>query len=333
MVNSLVFAGTPRFAVPTLERLVEAGFPVRLVVTQPDKPRGRGMELAASPVKQSALKFGLPIIQPDKIKTNEEFRTRLAELAPEAIIVVGYGRIIPQWMIDLPRFGNLNLHASLLPKYRGAAPIQWAIAEGESVTGVTIMRIDAGLDTGDILLQRELAIEDEDTAETLAPRLAALGANLMVEALNSLEAGTIQSTPQDHSQATLAPILTKPDGQIDFHRSATEIRNRLRGFQPWPGAFTTFRGKNLQLWSAKAVPPEVVGAQLQPGELDSEGELVLVGCGHHTALELLEVQVEGKKRMHARDFANGYRPFAGERLGEHSTHADSSGNARGKHSA
>jgi methionyl-tRNA formyltransferase len=333
MVNSLVFAGTPRFAVPTLERLVDAGFPVRLVVTQPDKPRGRGMELAAPPVKQSALKLGLPIVQPDKIKANEEFRAQLAELEPAAIIVVGYGRIIPQWMINLPRFGNLNLHASLLPKYRGAAPIQWAIARGESITGVTIMRIDAGLDTGDILLQRELSIEADDTTATLAPQLAVIGADLMVEALHGIEAGTIQSTPQDHSRATLAPILTKQDGQIDFRRNATEIRNRMRGFQPWPGAFTTFRGKNLHLWSAKVVPPEVVGKQLQPGELDSEGELVIVGGGHHTALELLEVQVEGKKRMPARDFVNGYRPFAGERLGEHSTHADSSSDARGKHSA
>jgi methionyl-tRNA formyltransferase len=324
MVNSLIFAGTPRFAVPTLERLVESGFPVRLVVTQPDKPRGRGMELAASPVKQSALKLGLSVIQPEKIKPNDEFRAQIGALQPDAIIVVGYGRIIPQWMIDLPRFGNLNLHASLLPKYRGAAPIQWAIASGESVTGVTIIRIDAGLDTGGILLQRELAIEPEDTAETVAPRLATVGADLIVEALRGLDAGSISSRPQDHARATLAPILTKRDGQIDFHRTATEIRNRLRGFQPWPGAFTTFRGKNLHVWSAKVVPAEIVSGVLQPGELRSEGELVVLGFGDHTALELLEVQIEGKTRMPARDFVNGYRPFAGERLGEH---------AVGEHSA
>jgi methionyl-tRNA formyltransferase len=319
MVNNLVFAGTPRFAVPTLERLVEAGFSVRLVVTQPDKPRGRGMELAASPVKQSALKLGLPIAQPDKIRTNEEFRVQLAALEPWAIIVVGYGRILPQWMIDLPRFGNLNVHASLLPKYRGAAPIQWAIAEGDHVTGVTIMRIDTGLDTGDILLQRELAIDPDDTSETLAPRLAAMGANLMVEALHGLDAGSVTCTPQNHARASLAPILTKHDGEIDFHRTATEIRNRLRGFQPWPGAFTTFRGKNLHIWSAKAVSPKIMGNDLKPGELRSEGDLVLAGCGEHTALELLEVQIEGKKRTPARDFVNGYRPFAGERLGKHTT--------------
>src|ERR1022692_2047325 len=204
---NLTFCGTPRFAVPTLERLVAAGHSVPLVVTQPDRPRGRGMELVASPVKQAAVRLGIPIAQPATIKTNEEFRVQLVALQPDAIIVVGYGRIIPQWMIDLPRFGNLNLHASLLPKYRGAAPIQWAIASGESVTGVTTMRIDAGLDTGDILLQRELPISDDDTAETLSPPLAAIGAQLMIETLQALDAGRLQPTPQDHSQATLAPIL------------------------------------------------------------------------------------------------------------------------------
>ena len=178
---NLVFCGTPAFAVPTLEKLVEAGFSVPLVVTQPDRPRGRGMELALSPVKQRGLQLGLQISQPDKIRSNEDFRGQLARVAPDAIIVVGYGRIIPQWMIDLPPLGNLNLHASLLPKYRGAAPIQWAIARGESVSGVTTMRIDAGLDTGDILLQEEIPIAPEDTAVTLAPRMAAIGAALMVE--------------------------------------------------------------------------------------------------------------------------------------------------------
>jgi methionyl-tRNA formyltransferase len=170
---NLVFCGTPAFAVPTLQKLAAAGHSVRLVVTQPDRPRGRGMELAPSPVKQCAVELSIPVTQPDKIKNNEEFRVQLGALQPDAIIVVGYGRIIPQWMIDLPRLGNLNLHASLLPKYRGAAPIQWAIARGENTTGVTTMRIDAGLDTGDILLQQEMPIAPNDTAETIAPRLAA----------------------------------------------------------------------------------------------------------------------------------------------------------------
>src|SRR5229473_5636291 len=188
---NLVFCGTPRFAVPTLERLIEAGHSVPLVVTQPDRPRGRGMEVAVSPVKDAAMRLGIAVQQPASIKNNAEFRDQLAAIRPDAIIVVGYGRIIPQWMIDLPRLGNLNLHASLLPNYRGAAPIQWAIARGETVTGVTTMRIDSGLDTGDILQQRELAIAPEDTTPTLAPRLAALGADLMVESLLGLQAGTI----------------------------------------------------------------------------------------------------------------------------------------------
>ena len=306
---NLVFCGTPRFAVPTLERLVSSGFEVRLVVTQPDKPRGRGLELAPSPVKSRALELGLPVVQPDKIKTNEEFRAQLSALHPEAIVVVGYGRIIPQWMIDLPRLGNINLHASLLPKYRGAAPIQWAIAMGETVTGVTTMRIDAGLDTGDILLQKEIPIAAEDTAETRAPRLAASGADLMVETLPGLAAGTVQPRPQEQSRATLAPILKREDGLIDFRRPADEIVNRLRGFQPWPGAFTSFRGKQLHVWAANAA-----AATLAPGEIKVEGERLLAGCGTNTALELLEVQPEGKKRMAARDFVHGYRPKAGERF-------------------
>lgn len=308
---NLVFCGTPRFAVPTLEKLVSSGFEVRLVVTQPDKPRGRGLELAPSPVKSRALELGLPVVQPDKIKNNEEFRTQLAALEPDAIVVVGYGRIIPQWMIDLPRLGNINLHASLLPKYRGAAPIQWAIAMGETVTGVTTMRIDAGLDTGDILQQREIPIAAEDTAETLAPRLAAIGADLMAETLPGLAAGTIQPHTQDHSRATLAPILKREDGLIDFQRPAAEIVNRLRGFQPWPGAFTSFRSRQLHVWAAKPA-----AASLPPGEIRVEGERLLVGCGENTALELLEVQPEGKKRMAARDFVHGYRPKPAEKLGE-----------------
>lgn len=307
----LAFCGTPRFAVPTLDKLVSSGFEVRLVVTQPDKPRGRGLELAPSPVKSRALELGLPVVQPEKIKNNDEFRGRIAGIGAQAIVVVGYGRIIPQWMIDLPPLGNINLHASLLPKYRGAAPIQWAIACGETVTGVTIMRIDAGLDTGDILLQKEMPISPADTAETLAPRLAMIGAELMVEALRSLEAGAIQPRPQNHSQATLAPILQREDGIIDFQRSAAEIINRLRGFQPWPGAFTSFRGKQLRVWAAKPAT-----AALTPGVIEIEDSRMLAGCGHDTALQLLEVQPEGKKRMSAADFMNGYRPRTGEKLGD-----------------
>ena len=307
----LVFCGTPQFAVPILQALIDAGFQVQLVVTQPDRPSGRHLELAPAPVKQLAQKLGLPVAQPEKIKNNLEFRAQLEQIRPDAIVVVGYGRIIPPWMIDLPPLGNINLHASLLPKYRGAAPVQWAIASGETVTGVTTMRIDAGLDTGDILLQVEEPIRPDDTAETLAPRLAALGAPLMVRTLRELEAGTLQARPQDNTRASLAPILSRDDGRIWFGRTAAEIADRLRGFQPWPGAFTAFRGKTLNLWAARPVSE----APLPEGELKVDGERLLAGCGQGTALELLIVQPEGKKRMPARDFVHGYHPRSGEKLG------------------
>ena len=225
-------------------------------------------------------------------------------------MIVGYGRLIPQWMISLPPLGNINLHASLLPKYRGAAPIQWAIACGETVTGVTTMRIDAGLDTGDILLQRELTLTPEDTAETVAPRLAVIGADLMIETLRGLQTGTVHPRPQDDSRSTLAPLLKKEDGLIKFSRPAVEICNRLRGFQPWPGAFTSFRGKNLHVWAAR--PAATV---LPPGDMKVDGDRLLVGCGQGTSVEILELQPEGKKRMSARDFIHGYHPTTGEKLG------------------
>jgi methionyl-tRNA formyltransferase len=316
---NLVFCGTPQFAVPTLEKLVAAGHSLPLVVTQPDRPRGRGMEVAVSPVKDAAIRLGIAVAQPATIKNNAEFRDQLAAMAPDAIIVVGYGRIIPPWMIDLPRFGNLNLHASLLPRYRGAAPLQWAIARGESGTGVTTMRIDAGLDTGDILMQREIPIDLKDTAETLGPKLASIGADLMVETLPGLENGQVHPTPQDHSQATLAPILKKEDGRMDFVRTANDLFNRLRGFQPWPGAFTIFNGKTLQVRRAQPLKHAV---KLKPGEIAVEGTRLFVGCGKNedkdtdTTLELTEIQLEGKRRMSAQEFINGYRPKSGDHLGQ-----------------
>jgi methionyl-tRNA formyltransferase len=307
---NLVFCGTPRFAVPTLDKLVEAAFRVELVVTQPDRPKGRGLELVSSPVKQRALELGLPTVQPESIKKNEAFRAQLAALKPDAIIVVGYGRIIPQWMLDLPSLGNINLHASLLPKYRGAAPIQWAITRGETVTGVTTMKIDAGLDTGDILLQQEIPILPDDTAETLSPKLADIGATLTVETLRRLQAGSVYPRRQDNAQASLAPILKKEDGLIDFSRPAAEILNRMRGFQPWPGAYSKFRGKSLQIWKAVAI-----NRALPSSELKMQSDRLLVGCGQGTAIELLELQLEGKKRTSACDFLRGYRPLPGEKFG------------------
>ena len=308
----LVFCGTPAFAIPTLEALVKGGFSVDLVVTRPDKPKGRGMEMAVSPVKQAAVSLQLPIAQPDTIKNNADFRAQLHALNPEAIVVVGYGRIIPQWMIDLPPLGDINLHSSFLPKYRGAAPVQWAIAGGETITGVTTMRIDAGLDTGDILVQREVPIAADDTAETLSPKLAAMGAELMVETLLGLREKTVQPQKQDDSRASLAPILRKEDGRIDFSRAAAEIYNRMRGFQPWPGAYTSFRGKQLLVCDARVVESAVLQS---PGSLLVEDNRLLAGCAGDTVVELLEVQPEGKKRMAARDFINGYRPQPGEKLG------------------
>ncbi len=308
----LVFCGTPQFAVPSLEKLAGHGFAVQLVVTQPDRPQGRGMVMTAPPVKQAAARLGLAVVQPDKIKKNEEFELQLRALAPEAIIVVGYGRIIPTWMLQLPPLGNINVHASLLPKYRGAAPIQWSIARGETTTGVTTMRIDEGLDTGDILLKREMAIHADDTAETLSPRLAEMGADLLVETLHGLQEGKVSPTPQNHAEATLAPILKKEDGLIDFQWTAREIHNRLRGFQPWPGIYTKFRDKNLKI---VAVASSDLSAQVQPGALQIIDGRLFVRCGSETMLELLQVQPEGKKALSAREFINGYRPANGERLG------------------
>ena len=309
----VVFCGTPQFAVPTLDALVSAGHRVQLVVSQPDRPSGRGQQLSVPAVKQRALELGLSVVQPQSIKNNAEFRAQLEALRPQAIIVVAYGRIIPQWMIDLPPLGNLNAHASLLPKYRGAAPIQWAIASGETVSGVTTMRIDAGLDTGDMLLQAEIPIAPDDTAVTLSPKLAELGAALMVETLQRLEAGKLSPTPQDNAGATLAPILKKEDGRIDFSRSAQEIHNRLRGFQPWPGAFTSFRGKALSINSAMPLKPG--SGLVPPGRIRVFESRLLIGAGGDTSLEVLELQPEGKKKMSAADFINGYKPKSGEILG------------------
>lgn len=309
---NLIYCGTPQFAVAPLAALAAAGHSISLVVTQPDRPKGRGMELAFSPVKQKALELGLPIAQPEKIKNNPEFRVQLEALAPECIVVVGYGRIIPRWMLDLPRHGNINLHASLLPKYRGAAPIQWAIAEGETVTGNTTMLLDAGLDTGAMLMQRTLPILPEDTSLTLAPRLSEMGSALLVETLAGLAAGTLTPAPQDHARATLAPILKREDGRVDFALGAQTICNRRRGFTPWPGSFTLFRGKQLTLHVIEA---RAEGPHLAPGELSIAGDVILAGCGEGTWLAIHELQMEGKRRMTAREFVNGYQIKPGEKLG------------------
>jgi methionyl-tRNA formyltransferase len=309
----LIFCGTPQFAVPTLKALLHAGHDIQLVVTQPDRPSGRGMQLVAPPVKHTALEAGLPVVQPEKIKNNQEFRGKLEAIQPEAIVVVAYGRIIPKWMLDLPWYGNLNLHASLLPRYRGAAPIQWAVANGEAATGATTMRIDEGLDTGDMLLQRELPIAPDQTAEDIFPLLAEMGAPLMAETLDGLKAGTITPKRQDNAQATLAPILKREDGQIDFARPAMEIYNRWRGFQPWPGAYTHFRDKKLVLH--RMIPMESLGEESVPGEVRVERNRFFVDCGGGSRIEVFEVQPEGKKRMTVADYLHGYQLKNGDRLG------------------
>jgi methionyl-tRNA formyltransferase len=307
----LVFCGTPAFAVPVLEAVLAAGHEVALVLTQPDRAAGRGLETHIPPVKQTALAHNIEVIQPDKIKNNLDLRARLESIQPDAILVVAYGRIIPQWMLDLPRFGNINLHGSLLPKYRGAAPIQWAIANGEQVTGVTTMVLEAGLDTGPMLLAKSVPIAEEETAEDLFVSLASIGAELMVETLAGLEAGTITPIAQDHSLATLAPILTREDGLVSFARTAKENYDRWRGFQPWPGAHTLLRGKKLIVHRMRLADHP----KIPPAELLIDANRLFLGCAEATSLELLEVQMEGKKRMPASEFLRGHQLRSGERLG------------------
>jgi methionyl-tRNA formyltransferase len=310
-----IFCGTPSFAVPTLKAVLRAGHECLLVATQPDRRSGRGLQLVVPPVKEAALAQGLPVVQPEKIKNNLEFRAQLESLAPDVILIVAYGRIIPKWMLDLPRLGNINLHGSLLPKYRGAAPIQWAVANGEPVTGVTTMRIDEGLDTGDMLLQREMAVAPDQTSEDMFPLLAEMGAALMVETLDGLVAGSIVPRKQDHSLASHAPILTREDGRMDFSQSALTIYNHWRGFQPWPGAWTLLDGKKL---IAHRLMPMDAGAVVEsdaaPGETHIEQDRLFVACGERTWLEIVELQLEGKKRMMASDFLRGHSFKPGDRL-------------------
>ena len=312
----LVFCGTPSFAVPTLKAVLRAGHEVALAVTQPDRPGGRGLKVVVPPVKETAITTGIPVIQPDKIKNNTALRSQLESIAPDAILVVAYGRIIPKWMLDLPRFGNLNLHGSLLPKYRGAAPIQWAVANGEPVTGVTTMRLDEGLDTGDILMQREMAIAPDQTAEDLFPLLAEMGAALMVETLEGLASGSIIPQKQDDSQATHAPILTREDGRMNFTQPAMTVYNRWRGFQPWPGAWTLLSGKKLTAHRLMPLEPSALsGGPADPGAVRIENDRLYIRCGEKTWLELVEIQLEGKKRMPAADFLRGHPLKTGDRLG------------------
>jgi methionyl-tRNA formyltransferase len=296
-----------------LKRLLEqSDFEVAGVFTQPDRPRGRGQEIALSPVKEVALAAKIPVHQPARVR-NPEVEEQLRALAPEAVVIIAYGQIIPARLLTIPKYGWINLHASLLPKYRGAAPINWAIANGETRTGNTTMRIDAGMDTGEILLQQELSIGSDETAPELAARLAEAGAPLMEETLRGLAAGTVQPRAQDHSTASLAPILKREDGRIDWTRNAQAIYNRMQGFTTWPGAYTEFRGQTCHLWG-KPVAGEKTDAA--PGTFLATRTGLRVACGQGSLLDLTAVKIQGRKQVSALEFANGARLREGERLGK-----------------
>jgi methionyl-tRNA formyltransferase len=310
----IVFCGTPEIGVASLRLLLsDPTLTVEAGVSQPDRPRGRGGAVFASPVKEAALAAGVRVYQPEKIKSDEAYDF-FKELAPDAVVIIAYGQIVPARLIAIPRFGWINLHASLLPKYRGAAPIAWAIANGERVTGLTTMQIDAGMDTGPTLLRHEITIGADETAPDLALRMAAEGAPLVVESLKKLERGEIAAQPQDNSLATYAPILKKEHGRIDWSLPARALYDRMRGFAPWPGTFTEFRGQLCHIWGRPAESASLDAAQL-PGTIKAVGGAVYVVCGDATCLALEAVQLEGRKRIAAKEFVNGARLAPGESFG------------------
>ncbi len=297
---------------PSLAALLEAGHEVALAVTQPDRAAGRKLEIQIPAVKQLALTHGIEVLQPERLKNNAELRGRLETIQPDAIVVVAYGRIIPVWMLELPRFGCVNVHGSLLPKYRGAAPIQWAVAQGETETGVTTMQLDPGLDTGDTLQMRRISIGPDTTAAELFPQLSRIGARVLIETMDGLERGTLRGQPQDHSKATLAPILTREDGRMNLHhQTAQTAYNRWRGFSPWPGAHAGFRGKRFLV---HRMHPAQGGPRLEPGQLYGATGDLLVGAAEGTLLALDEVQMEGKARLPGGLFARQMQLRAGDRL-------------------
>ena len=312
----LIFMGTPEFAVPSLARLMDDGHDVAAVFTQPDKPAGRGNKLQAPPVKILARERGIEIFQPSKIKNNEEARAVFERIAPDACVVAAYGRILPEWMLGLPRLGCINVHASLLPKYRGAAPINWAIARGERETGITIMQMDAGLDTGPMLARRQVEIAAEETAPELSARLARLGAELLSETLPRIERGEIRHFPQNDSEATYAPILKREDGLIDWQLTAREVADRVRAFQPWPGTYTIFRGARLILWRAMETSfQQANDEQVETATIvDADKTGFTIACNGRSFLRIEELQIEGKRRVAARDFLNGARLGAGDKI-------------------
>ena len=306
----IIFMGTPAFAVPSLEALIDAGHEILTVVTQPDRPKGRGREAAPSAVKAAAMARSIPVMTPAGIR-EASFADSLRSLAPEFIVVVAYGRILPESVLNLPFRGCVNLHASLLPGYRGAAPINWAIINGDKETGVSTMFMDAGLDTGPVLLEKRVAISDDDTTATLGAKLSAIGALLLTETIDGLLEGKIEPKPQDDTKATNAPVLKKEDGKIDWNSGSAEIENLIRGMHPWPGAFTQWKGQ-LKIHCARAEDGNTAG--MRPGTvIDASGATIDVACGRGV-LKITELQPENKRRMSAGEFIRGYRIKSGEKF-------------------
>ena len=307
-----VFMGTPDFAVETLNAMHEEGHKVELVVTRPDKPVGRSGKLKAPPVKEKALELGLEVAQPVKA-SDRDFIERIRSINPDVIVVVAYGQILKKEFLDIPRLGCINVHASLLPKYRGAAPIQWAVINGDEVTGVTTMLMDEGVDTGDILLTEEVKLAPKETGGSLFDRLSSTGAGLLVKTLREIEAGSISPVPQDESKATHAGMLSKEMGKIDFAESAPVLERLVRGLNPWPGAYTFLNGKKLTIWDSDTGNES--GSSHEPGTVVGvDKDTIEVQCSEGT-LRVNELQLEGKKRMRVGDFLNGHRISVGERLG------------------
>lgn len=306
----VVFMGTPEFSVQTLEKLVEAGHDVVAVITQPDRPKGRGKMMQFTPVKEKALAYNIPVYQPVKVK-DPAFIEQLKEFNAEVIVVVAFGQILPKAILDMPKYGCINVHASLLPKLRGAAPIEWSIINGETETGITTMMMDVGLDTGDMLLKASTPITNTDTGASLHDRLSVIGAELLIETLTELLNGTLVRKKQRDEDSNYAPMLTKTLGLIDFTKSAEEIERLIRGLNPWPSAYTFLDGKTLKIWSAKILLDESLG---QPGEIvkvTKDTLIVQTGLGQ---LSLLELQLEGKKRMAVDAFLRGYQVEEGTML-------------------
>ena len=307
-----VFMGTPDFAVPTLQKMVDMGIEITAVVTQPDKAKGRGKKVIYSPVKECALAHDLPVYQPVRIKKDPEFIQTLRDMAPDVIVVVAFGQILPKEVLDIPRLGCVNVHASLLPKFRGAAPIQWAIIDGEKVTGVTTMLMDVGLDTGDMLLKTEVSVDAKETGGSLHDTLAAAGGELLERTLIGLEAGTIVPEKQDDSQAgEYARMLDKELGHIDFNQPAVVIERLIRGLNPWPSAYTYIDGKTLKIWEAEVLDRNYGCEYGEVAEVTRNSLIIQTGIG---ALSVKSVQLEGKKRMDISAFLNGYTIEKGTRM-------------------